>query len=214
MAEKIKNVSYPVVNQAGEAVSKVSLNGEVFGIEPNNQVMFDAVQVYQANCRQATARTKTRDEVSGGGKKPWRHKGTGRARAGSSRSPIWVGGGTVFGPRGLQNYKLSMNKKAHNLALRSALSSKVANKELIVVESLNVENPKTKEVAQLLKTVGANGKTLVVLHEENANLIQGGQNIQSLLICGLGNVSVYDLLNANCVVLTKDCVKALEGGLK
>ena len=107
-----------------------------------------------------------------------------------------------------------MNKKAHNLALRSALSAKVAAKELIVVESLNVENPKTKEVAALLKSIGATGKTLVVLNDENINFIIGGQNIQSLLICGLGNVSVYDLLNANCVVLTKECAKALEGGLK
>ena len=203
-----------VLNIKGEKVGDITLNENVWGIEPNDAVLYDALTLARNNARQGTADTKTRSEVSGGGKKPWRQKGTGRARAGSSRSPIWVGGGTVFGPRGLQNYKLSMNKKAHNLALRSALSSKVANKELIVVESLNVENPKTKEVAQLLKTVGANGKTLVVLHEENANLIQGGQNIQSLLICGLGNVSVYDLLNANCVVLTKDCVKALEGGLK
>ncbi len=214
MAEKIKNVSYPVLNAAGESESKVSLNGEVFGIEPNTQVMFDAVQVYQSNCRQATARTLRRDEVSGGGKKPWKQKGTGRARAGSSRSPIWVGGGNVFGPTGTQNYKLSMNKKAHNLALRSALSDKVKSKDLIVVESLNVEEPKTKAVVALLKTIKAEGKTLVILSEENDNFIMGGANIQNLLIVGVNNVSVYDLMNANKVVLTKDTVKVLEGGLK
>ena len=117
-----KRISMVVLNQNGEELEKkVNLNGDVFGIEPNTQVMFDAVQVYQANKRQATAKTKTRAEVRGGGKKPWRQKGTGRARAGSSRSPIWVGGGTVFGPIGNQNFKLKMNKKSHALALKSAL---------------------------------------------------------------------------------------------
>ena len=114
MAEK-KNVSVKVYNMAGEEVSKMNLSAEVFGIEPHQQAMFDAVQVEQANQRQATAKTKVRHEVSGGGKKPWRQKGTGRARAGSSRSPVWVGGGTVFGPVGNQNYKISQNKKEHKL---------------------------------------------------------------------------------------------------
>ena len=129
-----KRISVSVLNLNGEETEKkVNLNGDVFGVEPNTQVMFDAVQVYQANMRQATAKTKTRAEVRGGGKKPWRQKGTGRARAGSSRSPIWVGGGTVFGPIGNQNYKLSMNKKAHTLALKSALSVKASEKNIIVV---------------------------------------------------------------------------------
>ena len=135
MAEK-KTVSVKVLNKAGEEVSKLSLSAEVFGIEPNNQVMFDAVQVEQSNARQATAKTKVRHEVSGGGKKPFRQKGTGRARAGTTRSPIWVGGGTVFGPDGNQNYKISQNKKAHKLALRSALSLK-AKDGLVVVDEIN-----------------------------------------------------------------------------
>lgn len=214
MAEKIKSVSYKVLNQAGEEVSKVSLCGEVFGVEPNKQVMFDAIQVYQANMRQATAKTLRRDEVRGGGKKPWKQKGTGRARAGSSRSPIWVGGGNVFGPTGIQNFKLSMNKKAHHLALVSALSTKAANKELVVLETLDIESPKTKDVAALLNKVGATGKVLVILSEENTNFIQGACNIPGLLLCGTDNVCVYDLLDADKVVLTKDCAKALEGGLK
>ena len=135
MAEK-KTISVKVFNKAGEEVSKISLNAEVFGIEPNNQVMFDAVQVEQNNARQATAKTKVRHEVSGGGKKPFRQKGTGRARAGTTRSPIWVGGGTVFGPDGNQNYKISQNKKAHNLALRSALSLKVKDGLVVNQHSL------------------------------------------------------------------------------
>jgi len=134
MAEK-KTVSVKVYNMAGEEVSKMTLNAAVFNVEPHQQVMFDAVQVAQANARQATAKTKTRHEVSGGGKKPFRQKGTGRARAGSSRSPIWVGGGTIFGPVGTQNYKLSQNKKEHKLALKSALSLKTKN-GLVVVDEI------------------------------------------------------------------------------
>ena len=135
-----KRISVSVLNLNGEETEKkVNLNGDVFGVEPNTQVMFDAVQVYQANKRQATAKTKTRAEVRGGGKKPWRQKGTGRARAGSSRSPIWVGGGTVFGPIGNQNFKLKMNKKSHALALKSALSIK-ANEKNIVLMSLDKYN--------------------------------------------------------------------------
>lgn len=149
---KIKAVSYPVVNQAGEKVSTVKLAGEIFGIEPHKDAMFAAVNTYLANRRQATAKTKTRAEVSGGGKKPWRQKGTGRARAGSSRSPIWVGGGVVFGPTGTQNYKLSMNKKEHDLALRSALSLKVSEKAFIVLEEeINIE-AKPKQPLNYLRT--------------------------------------------------------------
>ena len=156
-----KRISVSVLNLNGEETEKkVNLNGDVFGVEPNTQVMFDAVQVYQANMRQATAKTKTRAEVRGGGKKPWRQKGTGRARAGSSRSPIWVGGGTVFGPIGNQNYKLSMNKKAHALALKSALSVKASEKNIIVVNELNTT--KTKDFAKALEMLKVEGKALVV----------------------------------------------------
>ena len=132
MAEK-KSVSVKVYDMAGNEVSKMNLNAEVFGIEAHMQAMFDAVQVEESNRRQATAKTKVRHEVSGGGKKPWRQKGTGRARAGTTRSPIWVGGGTVFGPVGNQNYKISQNKKEHRLALKSALSLN-AKEGLVVVD--------------------------------------------------------------------------------
>ena len=213
MAEKIKAVSYKVINQAGEEVSKVSLPGEYFGVEPNKQVMYDAVNVYQANMRQATAQTLRRDEVRGGGKKPWKQKGTGRARAGSSRSPIWVGGGNVFGPTGNQNYKLSMNKKAHALAVASALSEKTKAQDLVVVDSLEVANAKTKDVAALLKTLNiADKKVLAVLTEENVNFIIGSNNIPNLLVTGLGDLCVYDIMNADKVLFTADLVKALKGG--
>ena len=212
MAEKIKSVSYKVVNQAGEEVSKVSLPGEYFGVEPNKQVMFDAINVYQANMRQATAKTLRRDEVRGGGKKPWKQKGTGRARAGSSRSPIWVGGGNVFGPTGTQNYKLSMNKKAHALAVASALSEKAKSNDLVVVDSLEVSNAKTKEVAALLNKVGATGKVLAILTEENVNFIIGSNNISNLLVCGLGDLCGDDIVNADKVLFTADLVNALKGG--
>ena len=214
MAGKAKSVTLPVLNQDGEKISKVLVSIDVFGIEPNKQVMFDAVQVYQANMRQATAKTLRRDEVSGGGKKPWRQKGTGRARAGSSRSPLWRGGGWVFGPTGNQSYKLSMNKEAHRLALRSALSAKHAEGGVIVVDEFKLEAPKTSAMVEILAKINASGKVLLVLDEANENLFLSARNIPSVLIVGTDNVSVYDLLNADHVVFTKGAVKALEGGLK
>ena len=159
-----KTIKLPVYSVAGEELSSVSLKAEVFGIEENKQVMHDAVVVYQANMRQDTAKTKKRDEVSGGGKKPWRQKGTGRARAGSSRSPIWVGGGTVFGPTGVQNHKLAQNRKEHKLALKSAYSVLVKNKGLVLVDSFKFEEIKTKNVVNMLKALKVEGKTLIVLN--------------------------------------------------
>ena len=195
-----KRISVSVLNLNGEETEKkVNLNGDVFGVEPNTQVMFDAVQVYQANMRQATAKTKTRAEVRGGGKKPWRQKGTGRARAGSSRSPIWVGGGTVFGPIGNQNYKLSMNKKAHTLALKSALSVKASEKNIIVVNELNTT--KTKDFAKALEMLKVEGKALVVLKEENAEFEKSARNVPGVKVVLTNNVCVYDLLNSNKVLL-------------
>ncbi len=208
MAEK-KSVSVKVFNKAGEEVSKVSLKAEVFGIEPNNQVMFDAVQVEQSNARQATAKTKVRHEVSGGGKKPFRQKGTGRARAGTTRSPIWVGGGTVFGPDGNQSYKISQNKKAHNLALRSALSLKV-NNGLVVVDDLALESKKTKDFLKVLDALKVGGKVLVVLDEFDDNALYGASNLNWVKLVTTDNVSVLDLLNVDNVVFTKASVEKLQ----
>ena len=208
MAEK-KTVSVKVFNKAGEEVSKVSLKTEVFGVEPNNQVMFDAVQVEQANARQATAKTKVRHEVSGGGKKPFRQKGTGRARAGTTRSPIWVGGGTVFGPDGNQNYKISQNKKAHNLALRSALTLKVKD-GLVIVDDLKLESKKTKDFLKVMDALKVGGKALVVLDEFDENVVYGASNLNWVKLVTTDNVSVYDLLNVDNVVFTKASVEKLQ----
>ena len=208
-----KRISMVVLNQNGEELEKkVNLNGDVFGIEPNTQVMFDAVQVYQANKPHATAKTKTRAEVRGGGKKPWRQKGTGRARAGSSRSPIWVGGGTVFGPIGNQNFKLKMNKKSHALALKSALSIKANEKNIVLVE--NLTSTKTKEVVKTLEALKVDSKALVVLAEENEEFTRAARNVPFVKVVLANNVSVYDLINATKLVMTVDAAKAVEGGLK
>ena len=208
MAE-FKNVTVSVLSTAGEKVGTVSLKGNVWNIEPNTQVMYDAVKVYLANTRQATAKTKKRDEVSGGGKKPWRQKGTGRARAGSTRSPIWVGGGTVFGPTGVQNFKLSQNRKEYNLALRSALTQKVKN-GLIVVDALEVTEKKTKVVVEILKNIKATGKTLVIVNEPTEEVYASAANLANVAVLTPSNLSVYDLLDATSLVLTKTSVKKVE----
>lgn len=213
MAEKVKNIKLPVVSMTGENVSTMTANGEIFNIEPNKAVMFEAVQVYQANKRQATAKTKVRSEVSGGGKKPWKQKGTGRARAGSSRSPIWVGGGTVFGPDGRQNYSLSMNSKAHNLAVRSALSLKAKEKAIVVIDKFELAEVKTKSMVEVLKAVKAGKKVLIVLDEENENIINAAKNIAGTMIVPTDNVCVYDLLNVDTVVTTKAAIKKIEEAL-
>ena len=208
MAEK-KTVSVKVLNKAGEEVSKLSLSAEVFGIEPNNQVMFDAVQAKQSNARQATAKTKVRHEVSGGGKKPFRQKGTGRARAGTTRSPIWVGGGTVFGPDGNQNYKISQNKKAHKLALKSALSLK-AKDGLVVVDDLDFAEKKTKEFLKVMDALKVGNKVLVVVDEINENTFYSAANVNWVKLVTVDNVSVLDLLNVDTAVFTKSAVENLQ----
>ncbi|MFA7109902.1 MAG: 50S ribosomal protein L4 [Bacilli bacterium] len=208
MAEN-KKVSVPVYNQLGEKVSTVSLKGEVFNVEVNNSAMFDAVNVYRSNMRQATSKTKKRDEVSGGGKKPWRQKGTGRARAGSSRSPIWVGGGIVFGPTGDQNYTLQQNKKEHRLALKSALTLKVKD-GLKVVDNLELKEIKTKSFVEIVKALKAEGRILVVLTDVEENLALSARNLINVTITVPTNVSVYDLLNNQSVIMSKAAVKALE----
>ena len=208
-----KKISCKVLNQLGEEAGKVMLKGEVFNVEVNNQVMYDAVQVYLSNMRQATAKTLTRGEVSGGGKKPWRQKGTGRARAGSSRSPIWRKGGIVFGPTGNENYKISQNKKEHALAVKSALTLKATSKNVIVVDELNFEAPSTKAAVEVLTKINAKAKTLIVISSDNDNLVASARNIPGVIVVKTNNLSVYDILNSDSVVFTKESVKAVEGGL-
>ena len=200
-----------VYNQNGEKVSTINVAKDVFGCEVNNQVMFDAVTVYMANLRQATAKTKNRSEVSGGGKKPFRQKGTGRARAGSTRSPIWVGGGNVFGPKGNQNFKIKQNKKEHNLALRSALSQ-LGSKNIYVLDEVKV-NGKTSEVVALLKGLKLDNKKVLVVTSDDL-VYRASANLANLVLRTNDNVSVYDLLNAQALLLNKEEVKLLEEELK
>ena len=207
-----KAITLPVVSLAGEKVGEVKLSNEVFGITAKNeQVVHDAAVAEEANYRQASAKTKKRHEVSGGGKKPWRQKGTGRARAGSSRSPIWVGGGKVFGPDGNQSYKVSQNKKAHALALKTVLSQKV-NNGLIVIDELKADKVSTKDFKANLASVKAEGKVLLVTSDEK--VILSAKNIDRLEFRAVNNISVYDVLNANVLVISKKDIETLEGGLK
>ena len=212
MAEK-KSVSVKVYDMAGNEVSKMNLNAEVFGIEAHMQAMFDAVQVEQSNSRQATAKTKVRHEVSGGGQKPWRQKGTGRARAGTTRSPIWVGGGTVFGPVGNQNYKISQNKKEHQLALRSALSLK-AKEGLVVVNEIKFAEKKTKEFVKMLDALKVGNKVLVVVNSIDENTFAASRNVGYAKVVTSDNVSVLDLLNVDTLVMSQESVKEVEEALK
>jgi len=212
MAEK-KTVSVKVFDMAGAEVSKLSLDASVFAVEPHQQAMFNAVQVEQSNARQATAKTLTRHEVRGGGKKPWRQKGTGRARAGSTRSPIWVGGGNVFGPKGEQSYKLSQNKKEHALALKSALSLKTKD-GLVVVDTITFAESKTKACVAMLAALKATTKVLMVVTEIDEKLYASVRNLDWVKLVTSDNVSVVDLLNADYLVASKDAIKAVEEALK
>lgn len=208
-----KKITLPVTNFAGEKVGDVKVSAEIFGLaETNEQVVHDAVVVNLANSRQATAKTKKRHEVRGGGKKPWRQKGTGRARVGSRRSPLWVGGGKVFGPDGNQNYKMAQNKKAHALAMKTVLSQKVADKEIHVIEALEVKEISTKGLLNDLGGLKLEGKILLVSADEK--VVASATNIDGLKVRPVGNISVYDLLGVNNVVISKEDLVALEGGLK
>lgn len=198
-----------VHNQAGKTVAELTLSDYVFGIEPHQQALYDVVNAQRAAMRQGTHDVKNRGEVSGGGKKPWRQKGTGRARQGSTRSPQWRHGGIVFGPTP-RGYAVKMNQKVRQLALRSALSYHAANGQLKVVESLDIETPKTKLFQELLDKLGVSGKTLVVATEFADNAVLAARNIPSVAFSVVGHVSVYDILNCKNLVITKSAVQSLE----
>ena len=204
-----------VLNQNGEVVSNVELNDAVWAIEPNEQAMFDAVMVYRANTRQATAKTKTRSEVRGGGKKPWRQKGTGRARQGSIRAPQWRGGGVVFGPTGEQNYKIKMNKKVRVLALKSALSYKYSENVVKVVDQFAFEEYKTKAMIACMEKLNATGKTLVVVTEDSADEKSwiSSWNIPNVRFVYSWEFNVYDVLNCDTLIVTEKAILDIEGVL-
>lgn len=200
---------YAVLNIKGEKVKDLTLNAEVWGIEPNNAVLYDAIILSRASLRQGTHKAKTRSEVSGGGIKPWRQKGTGRARQGSIRAPHWVGGGTVFGPQP-RSYAKKMNRKERRLALKSALAYKVLEKELIIVDSFNVETPKTKEMLGILESLKANRTTLIVVEELNENLILATRNLENVMLLEANEINTLDVVSADNMIITEAAVKELE----
>ena len=197
-----------VYNMEGKEVEKIDLNDAVFGVEVNEHLVHLAVVQQLANNRQGTQKAKTRSEVSGGGRKPWRQKGTGHARQGSTRSPQWTGGGVVFAPVP-RDYSFKLNKKEKRAALKSALTSKVQDQKLIVVDELKLDEIKTKTFAQVLKNINAN-KALVVLNEKDDNVILSARNIPDAKTALTSTINVYDVMNAGTVVLTKAAVEKIE----
>ena len=198
-----------VYNLEAKEVKTIELADEVFGITPNQQAMFDAVVMQQASLRQGTHSTKTRAEVSGGGKKPWRQKGTGRARQGSTRAPQWTHGGIAFAPKP-RDYSYTLNKKAKRLALKSALSAKAAEASVVVIDSIQMETPKTADFAKFLKAVGADTKALVVTAEADANVVKSGRNIPGCEITFANLLNVYDIVNASKLVVDKAALQKIE----
>ena len=196
-----------IIDQKGKSAGNVDLNEEIFGIEPNESVVFDAIIRQRAGKRQGTSAVKNRSAVRGGGKKPWRQKGTGRARQGSIRAPQWCGGGTVFGltPR---SYKMEMLRKARRLAMKSVLSHKAADKDLIIFAQLTLEAPKTKELKAILDNANVSGKVLVVSDDKNVKL--SGKNLTKVKVVPVNGLNVVDAVDYQKLVLTQDAIKRIE----
>ena len=193
----------------GSQIGDIELSDDIFGVEVNTHVMYEAVKNYLANQRQGTQSAKTRADVRGGGRKPWRQKGTGRARQGSIRSPQWKGGGVVFAPKP-RDYSYKLPKKIKRLALKSALSSKVQDQEIIVVDSLVLDRPKTKDMVKVLSNLKAGKKTLVVIPERDEAVILAARNIPGVKTAYVNTINVYDILNCDSFLITKDAVNKVE----
>lgn len=202
-----------VFNQAGSKVTQATLSDDVFGIEPNQQVLFDVIKAQRAAMRQGTHKVKSRGEVRGGGRKPWRQKGTGRARQGSTRSPQWRGGGVVFGPTP-RDYSFKVNRKVRRLALRSALSLKVSEKKLVLLDALFTEEIKTKFMQDVLEKLSLSGKVMIILDQMNENVLLSARNLPGVFVTTAEQASVYELMNAQTLLVTQDAAKLLEEGLK
>jgi len=196
-------------NQTGSQVGEIELADSVFGIEPNNAALYDAIVMQQASQRQGTHDVKNRSEVRGGGRKPWRQKGTGRARQGSIRSPQWKGGGVVFGPTP-RKYGYKLNRKVRRLALKSALSVKVQNNELLVLEALNIAAPKTKDMTAVLSSFKADRKVLIVTSEFDQNVALASRNIPGAKIVDAAGINVLDLVAHDKVIVTKEAIAKVE----
>lgn len=198
-----------VLDINGKKVDSITLNDDVFAITPNEQALFDAVMLQRANVRQGTHSVKNRSAVSGGGRKPWRQKGTGRARQGTIRAPQWRGGGVVFGPTP-RKYTLKMNKKVRRLALKSALSTKLINGDVIVIDNLNLTTPKTKDFIQVVNNLNIDRKGLFVTANIDENVYLATRNVNNMLVQEPSEINVLDLLNVNKLVLTVDAVNKIE----
>ena len=198
-----------VLSVDGKKVKELELNENVFGVEPNENIVHSVIVNYLANQRQGTQNTKTRAEVSGGGRKPWRQKGTGRARQGSIRAPQWIKGGIALGPRP-RSYSYKINKKEKRLAIKSILSSKVAEKELVVLDKLELKEIKTANMVKVLNNVKAEGKTLILLPANNENVLKSSRNIEGVKTLTVDTINAYDLVKYNNLVVTEDTVKKLE----
>lgn len=196
-------------NQSGSQVGDIELNDVVFGIEPNQHALHDAVVMQQASKRQGTHAVKNRSAVSGGGRKPWRQKGTGRARQGSIRSPQWVGGGVVFGPTP-RSYSYKLPKKVRRLALKSALSTKVIEENLTVLDALAIDTPKTKEVINLLNALNINEKALIVTSEKDEVIMKSANNLQKVKVLQASHLNILDILAHDRLIITKDAVESIE----
>ena len=198
-----------VLNIKGEKVSDITLNAEVWGIVPNDAVSYDAITLARNAMRQGTHDTKTRSEVSGGGRKPWRQKGTGRARQGSTRAPHWIKGGIVFGPHP-RSYDKKMNRKERRLALKSALAYKNIDKELIVVDNFNLENAKTKDAKQALENLKVSKNVLIVVNELDDNIILATRNLKNVNLLQANEINTLDIVAADNMIVTVDAVKTIE----
>ncbi|MBQ5317286.1 MAG: 50S ribosomal protein L4 [Oscillospiraceae bacterium] len=201
--------SIKVLNMAGSEVSDIELSDAVFGIEPNTAAMHTMVVNYLANQRQGTQSTLTRTEVRGGGRKPWRQKGTGHARQGSTRAPQWTHGGIALGPKP-RSYRFTVNKKLKRLALKSALSTKVIDNNLIVIDSIALDDYKTKDMVKMLAAVGADKKALIVMPEVNDKVIKSANNIPGVKTALVNTINVYDILNYDKFIVSKDAVAKIE----
>ena len=198
-----------VLDMSGKVVGEIELSEAVFGIAPNAAVVHEVVKNHLANCRQGTQSALTRAEVSGGGRKPWRQKGTGRARQGSTRAPQWTHGGIVFAPKP-RDYGYTLNKKSRRLALKSVLSAKASEQNIVVIDSIKMEAPKTAEFAKFLAAVGAQGKALVVTAAADENVVKSGRNIPGCQVTFANLINVYDITNANKLVVDKAALAKIE----
>lgn len=198
-----------VYNMLGEEVGEIELNEDVFGVKVNKHVVYEVVKNQLANKRQGTQSAKTRAEVRGGGRKPWKQKGTGRARAGSIRAPHFTGGGVTFAPKP-RDYSYKVPKKVRRLALKSVLTSKVVENEIIVIDEINFDAPKTKDMVNFLAKINANKKALIVMDEKNINVIKSAKNIPNIQTALVNTINVYDILKYDSFIITKEAVRKVE----